>query len=119
MACIFCLGSGSFKTTRNSFLFSLVTSSNLRPAKLPLISGREGYALYCDADHGPTFGYGIRFENEKDKTVYDLRIVNEPNRNYCSSLLETCYHYPLEQNAIYVLTGVHEFTVAEIEVYGI
>lgn len=116
MACIFCLGSGIFKRTSNSFLFSLVTSSNLRPAKLPLIPGRENYAMYCDAHHGPTFGYGKGFNSE---TVYDLRIVDEPNHELCSSFVERCYHYPLEKNAIHILAGGHMFTVAEIEVYGI
>lgn len=107
---------GNFKRTSNSFLFSLVISGNLRPVKLPLISGREGYAMYCDADHGPTFGYE---EGSNGETVYDLHIVDEPNRELCSSFLERCYHYPLEQNAIHILTGGHEFTVAEVEVYGI
>ncbi|RMX48487.1 hypothetical protein pdam_00008503 [Pocillopora damicornis] len=46
----------SYKRAPGSFLFSLVNASGLPPAKMPLIDGKEGNAIYCYSSYGPVFG---------------------------------------------------------------
>ena len=100
------LGSG-LKTAKNSFLFSLVNPSGLSPTKMPLKSGQERSAMFCDKDYGPTFGYGV---------YHDLYICNVPNSNNCYTYLNNTYQCPSGQNAD-MLTGCQSFLVSEMEVY--
>ena len=102
----FYLGSGSWKTAQNSFLYSLVNPSGLSPTKMPLKSGQEGSAMYCNSGYGPTYGAG-----------HDLYIFNAPNSNNCSTYLNNTYQCPLGQNNYTFLTGSQTFRVSEMEVY--
>ena len=104
----FCLGNGSYQTAQNSFLFSLVNPSGLSPTKMPLKSGQEGCAMYCDASYGPIFGGG---------SYHDLCIFNLPNSSNCSPYLNNAYRCPSGQNTNTFLTGGKTFTVSEMEVY--
>jgi len=88
-------------------LFSLVNPSGLPPTKMPLIAGKEGNAIYCDANYGPIFGEG-----------HDLRISTEPNRDLCFVNLNNSYKCPTGQNAKTFLTGKQTFIVSEMEVFG-
>ena len=102
----FYLGSGSWKTAQNSFLYSLVNPSGLSPTKMPLKSGREEYAMFYNSGYGPTYGGG-----------HDLYICNAPNSNNCSTYLNNTYQCPSGQNNNMVLTGGQYFRVSEMEVY--
>jgi len=90
-----------------SFLFSLVNPSGLPPTKMPLKVGQEQYAMYCISGSGPTFGGG-----------HDLSIPNAPNSNSSSVNLNHTYQCPTGQNANTFLTGNHNFTVNEMEIFG-
>ena len=85
---VFYLGSGSWKTAQNSFLFSLVNPSGIPPTKMPLKSGQEGYAMYCYSSYGPKFG---------GQNYSDLYICNAPNSNNCSTYLNNAYQCPSGQ----------------------
>jgi len=88
-------------------LFSLVNPSGLPATKIPLIAGREEYAIYCNSSYGPTFGSG-----------HDLHIPNAPNSTYCGVSLNHTYQCPTAQNANTFLTGNRNFTVSGMEVFG-
>lgn len=100
-------GDNSYKRAQNSFLFSLVNPSGLSPTKMALRSGQERYAMYCNANSGPTFGGG---------SYYDLYICNAPNSNNCSTYLYN-YQCPSGQPCHTFLTGGQNFTVSEMEVF--
>jgi len=74
---------------------------------MPLMAGREEYAIYCDSGYGPTFGGN-----------HDLRIPNAPNSNNCGVSLNHTYQCPTGQNANTFLTGRQNFRVNEMEVFG-
>ena len=101
------LGSECWKEAAGSFLFSLVNPSGLPPTKMPLKAGREEFAIYCNSSFGPVFGYGN-----------DLSIADAPNSNTCFSRLDDTYQCPAGQNRHTFLTGVEEFTISEMEVFG-
>ena len=101
------LGSGNWRKASSSFLFSLVNPSGLPPTKMPLIAGREEYAILRSSSDGPVFGEG-----------FDLYIVDSPNSSECSASLNSTYQCPTGQNANTFLTGNETFTVSEIEVFG-
>jgi len=96
-----------YKRAPDSFLFSLVNPSGLPPTKMPLIAGKEEYAIYCDRDCGPVFGES-----------YDLIISSAPNSYSCVVNLGNSYQCPTGQNAKTFLTGDQYFTVSEMEVFG-
>ena len=100
------LGVRVYKRAPDSFLFSLVNPSGLPPTKMPLITGKEGNAIYCDRSSGPVFG------------DYDLNIPWAPNSENCSVHLNNSYHCPTGQNTNTFLTGNQYFTVSEMEVFG-
>ena len=103
-------GSGVYKRAPGSFLFSLVNPSGLPPTKMPLIAGKEGYAICCNESYGPLFG---------GNSSHDLYIPNSPNSpNSCSVNLNNAYQCPTGQNAETFLTGNQNFTVNEMEVFG-
>lgn len=100
------ISSGAYRRAPDSFLFSLVNPNSLEPTVMSLIPGKEESAIYCHTSYGPTFGAG-----------YDLRIVNAPNANNCTTNLNNCYQMPEGQNAATFLTGNQNFTISEIEVF--
>ncbi|XP_068680955.1 uncharacterized protein [Montipora foliosa] len=104
--------SGIYKRDPNSFLFSLVNPSGLKPAKLPLIPGKEGSAIYCNSSYGPVFG------SNTPNSYFDLSIgnnSNQSNTNYASP--NNCYKCPEGQNANNFLVGNYQFAASEIEVF--
>ena len=102
-----CLAAGVYRKAPGSFLFSLVNPSGLPPTKMPLIAGREGCAIYCHSNNGPTFGGG-----------HDFRIPNAPNSTNCYVNLNNTYQCPVGQNNATFFTGLQNFTIAEIEVFA-
>ncbi|XP_068677924.1 uncharacterized protein [Montipora capricornis] len=104
--------SGIYKRDPNSFLFSLVNPSGLRPTKLPLIPGKEGLAIYCISGCGPIFG------SNTPNSYYDLLINNNSNQsNTNQASPNNCYKCPEGQNASTFLAGNYTFTASEIEVF--
>jgi len=89
-------------------LFSLVNPSGLPPTKMPLKAGEERYAIYCRSDYGPIFGRG-----------HDLAIVSEPNSKDCWGSLNNSYQCPFGQTGTTFFAGNEDFTVSEMEVFGI
>ena len=102
-------GSGAYKRAQNPFLFSLV-NPGLSPTKMPLKSGQEGFAMYCNSSYGPIFGGG---------NFYDLYVPSVPNSNNGYILLNNTYQCPAGQNANTLLTGSQTFSVSEMEVYRV
>ena len=104
---IFLLGNGVYKRAPGSFLFSLVNPSGLPPTKMPLLAGREEYAICYNSGNGPTFGGGN-----------DLFISNAPNSgSYSAVNLNHTYQCPAGQNANTFLTGNRNFAANEVEVF--
>ena len=105
-------GTESFKRDPNSFLFSLVNPSGLKPTKVVLISGKEGSAIYCSSSYGPVFG------SNASSGYYDLSIGNSPTQSSgCQSGLNNSYRCPQGQNATTFLAGNYAFAASEIEVF--
>ena len=98
--------SDTCKSTKNAFLFSID-----RRAKYPLTPGKEGCAIYCNANYGPTFGGG-----------HDICIYNDCNTSKVSyshfPTSYTCNEYANKGKSDY-LAGAYNFTVIEIEVYSV
>ena len=76
---------------------------------MPLIAGKEGYAILYNSDYGPLFGGGGGI---------DLHIPTSPNSNNCTINLNKAYQCPTGQNAQTFLTGNKTFLVNEMEVFG-
>ena len=75
---------------------------------MPLIAGREGYAIYCECSYGPVFG------------GHDLQIPTEANSYGCCIVsLNNTYQCPTGQNANTFLTGNQFFPLSEMEVFGL
>ena len=105
--------SGIYKRDPNSFLFSLVNPSGLRPIKLPLISGKEGSAILCNSNCGPIFG------TNTPSGYYDLCIGNNSNQaNTNQTSPNNCYKCPEGQNANSFLAGNYQFAASEVEVFA-
>ncbi len=103
--------SGTWKSDRNAFIFSLTNKDN-KPLKMK-IHQNEHLAIYCDSDCCPMFGD-------------DIDIVEDANTtkrypNYCSSDLGYCYKHPQYEygtdEAKSFLAGSRLFQLDEIEVY--
>ena len=75
---------------------------------MPLIAGKERYAIKYRIDCGPIFGWG-----------HDLVIVSEANSNVCWSSLNNSYQCPAGKNGTTFLTGNKYFTISEMEVFVI
>ncbi|XP_068678620.1 uncharacterized protein [Montipora foliosa] len=105
--------SGIYKRDPNSFLFSLVNPSRLRPTKLPLIPGKEGLAIYCVSGCGPIFG------TNTPSGYFDLCIGNNSNQaNTNQTSPNNCYKCPEGQNANSFLAGNYQFAASEVEVFA-
>jgi hypothetical protein len=96
-----------FRNGFESFIFSLINLDN-RPLK---IKWSQNYAIYCEKNHGPTFGGG-----------YDLFIGDKSNTNITSysglghSYIHPYYAYGSNEAKTF-LAGSFNFQVIEIEVY--
>ena len=95
-----------------SFIFSLKNNDNLPPFQSKIMSGRDGYAVYRDFDHGPTFGGS------------DIRIIEDPARSYTASRSNFGHTYETppgyawpNPKAFSLLAGSHQFVPTECEVF--
>ena len=99
-------GSSGYRRAQNSFLFSLVNPSGLRPTKMRLRAEQEGYSIWCNSSYGPVFGGG---------NTHDILIHNAPNINNCPTTLNNTYQCAVGST---FLTGNQSFRVNEMEVFG-
>jgi len=100
-------GLGGYKTCRDAFLFSMVNPRGLGPTKMPLMTHKKQYAIYCVSSYGPAFGGG-----------YDLCISNNANTSASYSCPGRTYELPPgEQDTFF--TGSNSFTVTDYEVFGL
>ena len=105
--------SGIAKTAPNSFLFSLINPTGLKPTKIPLMQNKENSAILCNSNCGPVFG------NTGPNGYYDLTISNTPNsQNSCQTYLNNAYRCPEGQNASTFPCGNCAFAANEIEIFG-
>ena len=102
------LGCHGCVSCHQAFLFSFVNPSGLAPTKLPLISGKEISAMFCDPSHGPVFG-GIGG---------DLSLSDGAHSNTNVSYLGITYRLPPGQPYSF-FTGEESFRVADYEVFGL
>ena len=106
------LGSGQYKSSYVSFLFSLRNPNNMQPFKCPIINGKNGNAIHCYPSHGASFGGGC-----------DLHIANNANTNQNSySYLGNTYQPPAgyqygTQQTKSLFAGSYKFTPTEVEVF--
>ena len=108
----FSLGSGQYKSSNASFLFSLRNPNNMQPFKCPIINGKNGDAIYSHPSYGATFGLG-----------HDLYIYNNAN-SYTSSYsnLGNTYqpppgYQPCTQQTQSLFAGSYNFKPTEVEVF--
>jgi len=99
------------KYVQNSaiFLFSLQNPvlNTAGPLKFDYKGGSQ-FGAYCQSTYGPTFGGG-----------HDLYIADKCNTvNYSYSNIGTSFIVPTNYDAKCILAGAYNFTVEEIEVYG-
>ena len=86
----------------------MINPHGLGPTKLPLIPGKEEYAIYCDISYGPVFGGGN-----------DLWISKDANTNTSgSSNLGINYQCPPGQQGTF-FTGATSFIVTDYEVFAL
>ena len=100
-------GYGSWRTSSQAFLFTVVNPHGLGPTKLPLVKNQQN-AIYCLTTHGPSFGGG-----------HDLHISGNANSNTSSySNLGYSYECPSGQQSSF-FTGARNFLVTDYEVFGL
>ena len=84
---------------------------------MPLKSGKEGNAMLCNFNYGPTFGGALDIYNQCVPTSCDLFISNAPNSNDNSAYLNNTYQCPPGQNGETFLTRGETFRLSEMEVF--
>jgi len=84
----------------------MVNPHGLGPTKLPLVSEREQYAIYCESSYGPTFGRGN-----------DLCISGNANTNSYSYLGSSYQRPPGQKNTFF--TGAKKIPVTDYEVFAL
>ena len=106
-------GSGVWKRSNSSFLFSLRNKDGLAPFIANIKQGQEKYAIYCNSSFGPFFGGGN-----------DLRICNNSHQ-VSKSYSNFGYTYQLptgyvcgNKQANNLLVGQYYFLTTEIEVFN-
>jgi hypothetical protein len=82
-----------FKKAKKAFLFALSGGGISSPCKMKLKDANDKYAIYCDADFGPTYGYN-------DMVVNGSNVHLNPGNSYDLG--------PLPEG---------EFTIKEVEVF--
>jgi len=98
---------GQYKSSTESFMFSLKDHAGVGPVQMPIKSEMTGYAVIHASFLGPTFGSG-----------YDLRVQSNANANSTSnSSAYDAYQLPSNTSDPYFLTGTEDFTVSEYEVF--
>ncbi|RIA96562.1 TLD-domain-containing protein, partial [Glomus cerebriforme] len=79
--------SNSYKSTKDSFIFSFTDRTELQSAKVGYINHNyEKFAIYCHVNHGPTFGNGhdLWCQNHDTWHTYNysyFKIDTPPNSN--------------------------------------
>ena len=107
--CVVCsTGQGSWVTSSQAFLFSMVNRHGLGQTKLPLKTGKDKYGIYCKSAWGPVFGEG--------KDLFISENANA-NTNSFSNLGDTYQCPPGQQSTFF--TGDMYFTVTDYEVFGL
>ena len=98
---------GQYKSSTESFMFSLKDHAGVGPVQMPIKSVMTGYAVIHASCLGPTFGSG-----------YDLRVFSNANVNSTSnSSVGDTYQLPSNTSDPHFLTGTEDFTVSEYEVF--
>ena len=95
---------GEWKSSTESFLFSLEDYYSIGPVKMPIMSHTTDYAVLHDSSYGPLFGGG-----------HDLGIASENSESSCD--VGETYELPSDTDDPQFLTGSHHFTVSEYEVF--
>ena len=102
-------GSGVWKRSNSSFLFSLRNKDGLAPFIANIKPGQEKYAIYCYSRYGPIFGGG-----------HDLCICNNSHQvSQSNSYFGSSYQLPTgygSAQANDLLAGQYQFLTTEIEV---
>ncbi len=96
-----------FRSSTESFLFSLKDHAGIGPVKMPIMNNETGYAVLHHSSYGPLFGGG-----------HDLCVASNANANnssYCK--VGHTYQRPSNTNDPHFLTGSRNFTVSEYEVF--
>mmetsp|Transcript_17878 Transcript_17878/g.26134 ORF Transcript_17878/g.26134 Transcript_17878/m.26134 type:complete len:272 (+) Transcript_17878:82-897(+) len=100
---------GNYKSSKDSFLFSLKCHAGLPPVKMNIKEGKCQHATRHYIDYGPAFGQG-----------YDLIIGSHANANgNANSSVGNTYELPADTVDPHFLTGTHKFDVAEYEVFQV
>ena len=102
--------SGSYKYDAKAFIFSLVNREHT-PVKINVRN--ENFAIFCDYNLGPTFGYLYNYRD----TYHDFAIADESNLNEDSfTQLGFSYNFNLVKSETF-LAGSKYFRVENIEVF--
>jgi hypothetical protein len=92
-----------------SFLFTLTNPHNIPVRRFMLKAEKKQYAIICNSNFGPIFGYG-----------YDIGVCDNCNANTRShTVLGNSYTNDTGLDKFIVFTGSQYFQVAEIEVFEI
>ena len=107
----FLLGSGQYKSSNASFLFSLRNPNNTQPFKCPIINGKNGHAIYCNPSYGAAFGGG------HDMCIYDNANSNTSSYSNLGYTYQPPpgYQYGTQQTKSFA--GSYNFTPTEVEVF--
>ena len=102
-------GGADWKSSTESFLFSLKDHTGVSQVKMPIKSDQQqaGYAVVHNSCYGPTFG--------DDCDVYVASNANANTGSFCSA--GDTYQLPSNINEPHFLTGSKHFTVSEYEVF--
>ena len=98
---------GEWKSSTESFLFSLEDYEGIGPVKMPIKSDMTDFAVLHDIDNGPLFGGSTRG---------DLRIASENSETSSCDIGET-YELPSDTDDPKFFTGTEYFTVSDYEVF--
>ena len=111
LTCFLPIGSSSYKSSSNAFIFSLRNKYNVKPFKADIYRNNQ-YAIYTKPSHGPTFGNG-----------HDIFITTNAGSS-TSSYTDFGYTYRPPSGYSYgsintkaLLAGSYHFTPSEIEVF--
>jgi len=99
-------GGVGYKSSTESFLFSLKDHAGVGPVKMPIKSDQTDYAVYHHSNNGLFFGN------------IDLCVASNANADPSSySNVGNTYQLPSNTNDPHFLAGSHNFTVSEYEVF--
>ena len=108
----FLLLGSNWKSSNDSFLFSLRNPNNMQPFKCPIINGKNSNAILCNSSYGATFGGGrdlviFNNANTNQNSYSNLGVTYQPPAGYQ-------YNTPQTQS---LFAGSKNFKPTEIEVF--